>query len=270
MFRLIALTLVTYFLMSSNSRFQDISEVFSSHELALMGLASLLYLIFIRNLNPITSISTEEIFTIPRLEKKFLPGLLQGSALSLGIALAFILSGLYRYWGFIIQPEEAAFSLANVLLRIASLVCLAYCEEFIFRHKVLNYLRRQIPDLYAILLTAILYTGIKILQFDLSFMQITTLFLVAFALGIRARNESDFAHGAGFWAGMLVVLHPLLSLPVMGNDFSGVLLVKYEIAAEADSALYRFLTGGAGGPLSSFAVQLLLIFYTGRRILRLE
>ena len=79
---------------------------------------------------------------------------------------------------------------------------------------------------------------------------------------------------AGFWSALLIVFQPILSLPILGHDFSGWVLIKYQaIVPEAASDSFniiepastygdtiRFITGGAGGPLASFAFQLLLIF----------
>ena len=113
------------------------------------------------------------------------------------------------------------------------------------------------------MITAAFYCGIKVIQFDLGLMHLMTLFLLSLTLAARTWTDQDFVRGAGFWAGLLIVFHPLLSLPVLGDDFSGVLLIKYQAAAEVladgESSTFRFLTGGAGGPLSSFALQLVLL-----------
>jgi hypothetical protein len=147
-------------------------------------------------------------------------------------------------------------------------MAMAYSEEFLFRHKILNYLRRHMPDHYAAALTALAYVGIKALQFDLGLMHLFSLFLLSLTLAVRAVGEGDFVRGAGFWSGLLIVFHPLLSLPILGNDFQGILLVKYQELAENDNAIFRFLTGGYGGPLSSFGLQLLLLLDLGQGLLK--
>jgi len=258
-FRLLVLTLITYFLMASNSRFQEISDAFASNELMLMGLSAFIFVLLLRGLNPLTSTTTAEIFTPHRFEKRFAPGFLHGAVLALGVTLAFLLSGLYRYLGFFIQFEEAPLAVGNVLLRIMTLGALVYCEEFIFRHKIMNSLRKQLPDIYAALITALLYCAVKAVQFDLGLMHLTTLFLLSLSLALRSIVDGDFSRAAGFAAGLLVVFHPLLSLPILGNDFQGILLVKYQAASDLDSSTSRFLTGGVGGPLSSFALQFLFL-----------
>jgi membrane protease YdiL (CAAX protease family) len=255
-FRLVVLTFITYFLMSSQARFQDISEIVSANEIMVISLGSLLFVILLRALNPLTSTSTEEIVTGLRIEKRFFPGFLHGAVLALGVVIALLLSGLYRYLGFYIQFEEAPLAVTNALLRVAGLAVMAYCEEFIFRHKIMNSLRRGMPDPAAAILTALLYCAVKALQFDLGLMHLATLFLLSLGLAVRTITDGDFSRGAGFWAGLLIVFHPLLSLPVLGSDFQGVLMVRY--AEDEASAGYRLFAGGSGGPLSSFAFQLLL------------
>ncbi len=266
-FRLLVLTLITYFLMSADLRFQDISDAYSANEIMLVALGSLSFILLLRALNPLTTTSAREIFTGERFENQFAPGFLQGSTLAFGIVLAFLMSGLYRYLGFFIRFEEAPLAFVGILLRIAGLGVLVYCEEFIFRHKILGYLRSRIPDFAAVVITAIVYCGVKWTQFDLGWSHLLTLFLLSISVGVKTVNEGDFARGAGYWAGILIVFHPLLSIPVFGNEFQGVLLVKYQ-ETETESAIFRYLTGGQGGPLSSFAVQLLFILDVAQGILK--
>jgi hypothetical protein len=257
-FRLVALTLITYVMLSSSSRFQEISDAWASNELMLFGLGALLYLLLQLGLNPITSSTADEIFTPHRFEKRFAPGFVQGAGLASAVALAFLIGGSYRYLGSYVQFEDAPLAIANVCLRIATLGCLAYAEEYLFRHKIMNYLRWHLPDLYAAAATGLAYCVIKALQFDLGLSHLLTLFLISIALSIRTISDGDFVRGAGLWAGLLIVFHPLLSLPVLGNEFQGVMIVKYQAAAEEDGGTARLLTGGAGGPLSSVALQLIL------------
>jgi hypothetical protein len=274
--RLLMLTFITYFTISPTSRFQDISDAFSSNEVSLMGLSALLFLALISSLNPLTSTTIPEIITRKKIEKNFLPGFVQGSFFSGGLIVAFVLAGVYRYLGYFIQFDEAPLELANVLLRMAALGALVYCEEFIFRYKLKNLFQEHLPDIAAANLIALFYCLIKLIQFDLGLMHLLTLYIASVALFYRTRNEGQFSRGAGFWAATLIIFHPLLSLPIFGNDFPGILLLKYQPVLSSgklstlDNSIsgIRFLTGGAGGPLSSFAFQLLLILDVARSILR--
>jgi hypothetical protein len=289
--RLLVLTFVTYFVMTGaaahNAKFEDISEAFGSNELTLVGLSAVVFLVILRLLNPITSTTTEEIFTPQRIERAFLPGFFHGALVGSGLILAFLFSGLYRYLGFIIQFEDAHLTLPGVLIRTAAILAWVYCEEFVFRGKILRYASafpfafssdphraRRVAQGVAIVATALVYCGVKYLQFDLGWMHLATLFLVSISLSLRALADGDFAVGAGFWAAILIVFHPILSLPIFGNEFSGIVLVKPQSGIDLDPdsqlAMARFFGGGAGGPLSSFAFQLLLILDIVRGILRIR
>jgi hypothetical protein len=272
--RFLALTIITYFTISPNSHFQDINDAFSSNEVGLMGLSAVLFLFLLQQLNPVTAISREEIITQEQIEKNFLPGFVRGAGLAGFITLIFVLAGVYRYLGYFIQLDEAPLELANVLLRMTALGSLAYCEEFIFRYKLSKQLQERLPDIVVANWIAFLYCGIKILQFDLGWMHILTLYLVSVALFYRSRNGEAFSRGAGIWAAVLIIFHPLLSLPIFGNNFSGMLLVKYSSShpefklGSNSQTLVRLVTGGAGGPISSLTFQIILIIDIARSALK--
>jgi len=276
-FKLLSLTFITYFTISPSARFQDISDAFRSNEVSLMGLSALVFVGLLFSLNPLASTRRSEILTRVQFEREFIPGFGRGAFLASGLILLFILSGYYKYLGYFIQMGEAPLELANVLLRMAALGVLVYCEEYIFRFKLPKELIPLFPKIVVANLIAILYCGIKLLQFDLGIMHLITLYLVSISLFYRIYRGPQpvhFSRSAGFWAAILIVFNPLLSLPIFGNDFQGILWVKYQSAETASkiiedsSSLIRLFTGGAGGPISSFAFQLLLIIDIGRSILR--
>jgi hypothetical protein len=271
-FRLVVLTLVTYFLSagslgsrgageSPQVKFEEISEAFAANEITLMGLCAFFFVLFIRSFNPLTSTSTVEIVTPERLERRFLPGFLHGSVLASGMVLAFLLSGLHRYIGLFFQFEDSFLSFLSITVRLVAIVLLVYCEEFIFRHKIVRHLRgKREPtlgsDLGVALIAGLLFCAIKQMQFDLGWMQTFTLLLLSLSVALRTFIDGDFGRGAGFLTALLLVFHPLLSLPIFGDDFSGVILIKPQAEMEQ---LTRVFTGGIGGPLSSLALQLLLV-----------
>lgn len=285
-FKFISLTFVTYFVLSTggteNSRFEDVNEALSSSEFTLVALCAAGYVLLLRVFQPFAKSSNNELFSPQKIENRFLPGFLHGSVLAAGVTLAFLLAGAYRYLGFFIQADQAPLAMAALLVRLSSTIAFVYLEEFIFRHRILKCLTQRggfeeisptnefWHNIAAIAFTGAMFVAMKLLQFDLGWMQALTLFLVALALGLRALS-SDFVLAAGFWAAILIVFQALLSLPVLGNEFSGLILIKYQSLAPETTTDYwasesnlgetlRFITGGAGGPLASFAFQLLLIF----------
>lgn len=272
--RLLALTFMTYLMISPTSHFQDMGEAFSSNEVSLMGLASFLFLVLFFWLRPLTSISIDEIISRNHIEKLFLPGFIKGTLFSSGLVIVFLLTGAYRNLGYLIQFHEAPVELINIFLRIGALIALAYCEEFYFRHKLVHYFSGHLSRLGIATAITLLYCAIKLIQFDLGLMHLLSLYLVSMALTYRAFNEKEFSTGAGIWAGILTTFHPLLSLPILGNDFSGILLLKPQtllpgvLPSETIDTIRRLITGGAGGPLSSFTFQIFIFLDICRSILK--
>ncbi len=264
-FRLLSLTVIAYFSISPTSRFQDISEAFSSNEVTLMGLSAFLFVGLSYWLNPMTTTPLSALFKRIQIERNFLPSFIQGALIAGGIVLVFVLSGAYLYLGYFIQFDEAPLALTNVLARTLTVATLAYCETWIFQERLTQYLKKIMPRVVSIQCAALLYCCTKILQFDLGIMHLVSLYLLFLATYFRIERQGSFARGAGFLAGIWVVFHPLFSLPIFGNDFSGIFLIKYQSSL---SYTVRILTGGAGGPISSLVFQGVLILDIGRSILR--
>jgi len=302
LFRLLILTFVTFFLLppgfvptggpgfwaSRDSRpialpkFEEITDILSANELPLLGFSALLFVSLLRWLHPLTSTTTEQIITSSRVRERFMPGFVHGATFAIGIILGFLISGSYQYLGLYLQFDELALALPSILLRIAAILAFVYSEEFLFRRRLLEHFRMGLAagkadqanlrsDVLAAAFTGVFYCAIKVLQFDLGVMQLLTLFLLSLVLGIQSSRSGDFARGAGFWAALLMIFHVLFSLPILGTDFSGILMVKYQASADDGVAVNettRLLSGGAGGPLSSVALQILLLIELGRTLLR--
>ncbi|MGK5090071.1 hypothetical protein WDW86_21175 [Bdellovibrionota bacterium FG-2] len=284
-FHLVLLSLVTYFVGSFSlgslgitagvpARFEEVNDTFAAVELSFFGFASILFLLMLRWLNPLVHSTWRDFFSPHLFERDFVPAFLRGAIVASGVVLAFLFSGVYRFFGFIIQVEDAPGAMVNILLRVFSIGIWVYAEEILFRKRIFERFlappneRSWVGVVGAVIMTSLLFCGLRVLQFDLGVLQTFTIFLVSVALCLKALLEKDFLYGAGFWFALLVVWHCLLSLPILGTDFSGLLMVKYQSPA-ATSVLSpltaRLLTGGEGGVLSSVLFQVLL----GVEILRL-
>jgi hypothetical protein len=306
-FKFISLTFITYFVLTTathGARFEDVNDAYGASALPTFALCSLSFVLLERLLHPLRpNAAAKELFTPQRFEKRFLPGFLHGGVLASGVILAFLFSGIYRYLGFFVHFDEAPFALASIVLRVASVGVLAYCEEYIFRGKILKKILadsdsrtvstsllatnpqadQSTRQLAAVGAVSLLYLIAKLIQFapglDLGWMSGITVVLISVNLGVRACVDRDFTYGAGFWAAVLIVFHPLMSLPIFGSEFAGLILIKYQAATTltglggGDVALLasdttRFFTGGAGGPLAAFAFQILMAFDIARNALR--
>lgn len=254
-FKLLFLTLVTYFMMRSGSTFQEISDTAATNQILMVGLSLLLFTIVFSQPNPLLTFSRSEIVTAVEFERGFYPQFLRGSVVACFLIFVFLLSGFYKYVGFFIQTDAPGWVIASFIFRVMSILVMVYLEEFLFRQKFLTLIKESLHPLRSILMTALFFALFKSFQFHLGFTQMFTLVLVGFALSLRAYFEHEFSSGAGLWCGFLVVTHCVFSLPVFGNEFQGALLLKYQIQWDLDHPWIRFLTGGSGGPLSSLAFQ---------------
>jgi hypothetical protein len=272
LFKLAVKSLIIFALLSSSSRtprYEEINEAYSANELSFMGLGSFLYVALLRALEPLCSSPTLEIFPWKEYKNRLLPGILQGFIWAGGLIGAFSAIGVFRYLGFFLQFDEATLAVVSLVLRILALASLAYFEEFIFRRKILKALESVLPFPATVGVVSILFCVLKMLQADVGWMQLITLFLLSISLTLKASRLGSFTFGAGFWASLLILMHPVFSLPLFGDEFSGLILLKYQGAdlSFTDECL-RVVTGGLGGPLAGVALQLLLIFDIGREVLR--
>lgn len=267
-FYLISLTLMTYFMSSGQSTFQEVSDTFAANELTLLGLNSLFYILLLLALYPIARVSHQDLFTAYRLEHYFIPGIFEGAIVATLLALSYLVSGFYEYMGFFIQLEETPLALMSILSRSAALVSLALIEEYIFRKTLLHWLSESLPRGAAILIVAVAYVLLKALQIDLGWVQALTLFLLSLNLGLRTLTDHDSLKGAGYWAGVLLAFHVWFSLPVLGSDFQGLVMLRPIPLDPVDQVWIRILSGGAGGPLSSLGFQLILVTDTLRRFFK--
>jgi hypothetical protein len=257
LFRLLGLTFIIYFLTHTSGKavlFDEVNETFSAHELSLVGFSALVFALLFKGFAPLWGASEVKLCSWPEIRKGFAPGFFQGALLALALVSAFLLAGTFRYVGFFVQLEEAPLAILGILIRTLSLVAFCYFEEWIFRKKVFDFLMTNSPNepeflsperiwpaLVKLGILSIAYCLIKWMQFELGWMHLLTLFLLSTFLSLRQLNDGTFSRGAGFWCGMLVVFQPICSLPILGNDFSGIFLVKYqEHSSSVDRNSTRF------------------------------
>ncbi len=260
--RLLFLTFITYFMArSSQPRFEEINDVLVAGEIGFLAVLSWSFVAIMRRST--VPGGFEEFWMRFRIKIDFLPGIIRGSALAFSLSLAFVFSDQYRYLGFFLEWEDIFISILPVLIRAASLILLVYCEEFIFRQKLLNTLRKCFSEFEAVLLTSLAYCILKIIQFDINIIQMSAVFWVSMALGFQAILRHEFVWGAGFWSGILLVFHSILSLPLWDNEFSGLFLLQFRGDHEEFNSL---LHGGVFGPMAGIVFQMIFVLFTVRGI----
>jgi hypothetical protein len=267
-FRLIVLSVVTYFMARSGSTFGEISETSNTNLILVCGVASLSFLFVLTQLNPIATVSRSEIVTGHLIEHRFYPAFLRGAVFACIFAFVGLASGYYHYVGFFVQSDAPALAIFGLLFRAVSIVLMVYVDEFIFRSRFMAHIRDGAHPARTVILCGLFYTLSKSLEFHLGLAHLVTLALLGTALSLRSYLHRNFAEGAGLLAGFLMIAHCAFSLPIFGNESQGIVLLRYDFRLDVDAPTIRFLTGGLGGPLSSVAVQAFILFDIVRNIYR--
>jgi membrane protease YdiL (CAAX protease family) len=253
--RLGFLTLLTYFLMPSQPRLQDLSDAASALGIFPAALVSVGGVALLRFITPFPRDYNRGYAPWPQLRSQFSPGLLQGLAVGFGLALAFSLSGLYQLQSGWPAQGEGLGAMLSLGMRASALVLMVYCEELFFRKILLERFARLEGALLPAVCVALGYCAYKEVQFELAWMQRLTLLLLSFSLTFAALHRKDWLRGTGVYAGFLLITHLGFGLPVFASEGGGLFMLQYTGGADR---LAVALTGGLGGPLSSLATQALL------------
>jgi len=267
-FRLIVLTIVTYLMQESGAHFREISDTFNNNLLLFHGMGAALFVLFLLQINPLTIVTRHELYSRHQFQRQFIPGWIRGFFIAALFTGLFILVGTHNYVGFLIQEENIFVAIMGLSIRFLSLFTLVYCEEFIFRYQWFQLARGNQYGLRMILISALLYALTKAFQFNLGVSQIITIVLAGLYLGLRSAVEMNFFQGAGLWSGFLVALNIVFSFPLFGNEAQGLLFVQYFPSESGVGEFSQFLSGGAGGPLSSFLTGTLLTFAITYEVVR--
>jgi hypothetical protein len=267
-FQLIVLSLMVYFMGQSGSAFAEISATTSTNQILVIGFSSLFFLFLILQMNPIATVARSEIATGHVIETQFYPAFLRGSVFACVFAFIGIATGYYQYIGFFVQSDTPAFAAFSLLFRALSILFMIYADEFVFRGRFIDRLRDSVPPLQIVIIGTLFYTLSKGLMFHLGLAHLLTFALIGASLSLRAYYQRNFPQGAGLLAGFLIASHCAFSLPILGNETQGLLLLRYDIRLDIEAPIVRFLTGGLGGPLSSVAFQSLLLVDIVRNVYR--
>lgn len=280
--RIICLSLVTFgatFLAAraggvAKPSFSEIAESFAAFEILSAALSAVIFVIWLRWRFPASGLGSTELFNSKRIEARFLPGFLTGALLAAAWVFCFLYLGQYEYVGWYLQVEESPAGLVLVLVRALALIAWVYCEEFLFRRKLLPAVadrlggpenRDWVVGLAAATVTTVVYVCVKILQFDLGWTYALNLALLSLILSLRALtlsdSQGDFVTGAAYAIGLYVVFNPVLGLPLLGSEFSGLVALK---PMDHQDEWTRRLIGGTGGPFSGFGMSVLLAIELAR------
>lgn len=249
---LVGLSLVTYGMMGSRPQFNEIADLYFTNYWTIQGWAALLFLLVNIGLSVGRSTSWPE-FHWPHLRGRTLP-LVGKTLLACGLWIL-VTSWLTpsQFLGPGSSWEEGFWPLLSYFSRAVAWMGWAVSEEFVFRKVLLERMRRHFKDAAAIAAVTLLWILTRSWHQNLGVNQTLTLVLVGTALGLAACRGHSYLNGAAILGTAAMFFQVLFSLPVLGQDFTGVWIIKYRA-----EDLLQLVSGGPGGPLSSSFVQLAL------------
>jgi hypothetical protein len=261
MAHLLGISLVTYGMMDSAPKFTEIADLYFNNYWTVQGWAGLLFFLFNFGLTvgrqahwPELSARNWRGTLLPTLIKTIL-----GSVLWVLLTLWLTPS---QFLGPGFSFEEGLWSALNCVIRALAWLGWAVGEEWVFRKVALERLKKilaaslgpRATEWATVLGITFLWVLTRSWHQQLGLNQTLTLSLVGLALGFYSFRGGSYLNGAAILGGATLSFQVLFSLPVLGHEFTGFWIIKYR-----SSDLLHFVSGGAGGPLSSAILQLGLV-----------
>lgn len=259
-FQIFARTVATYWIRSgSEPNFQTLSDAFGSTALwaSALGAGIVVYGLQQRKAELFPNSLTRRF----SWTKGLVLSLSESAALVLLLYFLLLSFGLYEYVGFLVSPDGSILNLLDVLIRLSLFAVWLSCDELISRGIWGDlFIRESRKNFWNFCILFSIQSAFfilsKVLIFQLSWTQILTLWVGNGFLVQRLMKGDTVLQNIGWVAGLLMVSHLGLSIPVFGLESTGIWMSQYQIKWDAESPLYRLLSGGSGGILSSWVLIL--------------
>lgn len=193
----------------------------------------------------------------PEARSEILRGIGSGLLIPLIVVSLLIASGQLQYHGTFVLSDTSSPIFWLFLTNVASILVLVFCEEYIFRHKVLNGLQKNFKPITSVALTSIVYVIVKTFQFKLSPEDHVSLFLLNVSVCFYFLRTMRIFRGLTFVATLYGMIHFVCGLPMWGQRGVGIFLIMDSTVA------FRSVTGGGLGPLSGIAFISVLLLVAG-------
>jgi len=249
---LIGLSLVTYGVMDATPRFNEIADLYFTNYWTIQGWAAGLFLLVNAGLTVGRAASWPE-FHWSNIKIKVLPLVLRTGIAALGWVLLMLWVTPAQFLGPGFSWEEGFWPLLSCISRAIAWLAWAFAEEWVFRKVLLEKLRTRYSAWISILIVTALWTLTRSWHQGLGLNQTITLILLGMALGLSVCQGRSYLTGAAILGTSTLIFQVLFSLPVLGQDFTGIWIIKFRA-----ENLLQLVSGGPGGPLSSAFLQLAL------------
>jgi membrane protease YdiL (CAAX protease family) len=196
-----------------------------------------------------------------RAKEEFLRGLSSGLSVAFIYILVFAIAGAIIYLGTYITSAIGTPVFPLFFMDLLSLIVFIFCEEFLFRHKLLRKIHERMSPMRAVLLTSGIYIALKYVQFQLVPLDYINLLLLNITLGFFYLKSGRAHRGLGFLSALYGALHSFAGLPLWTHSSPSFFLFK------ENTKMISSLSGGSAGPLSSLGLtSILLVFAIGAYI----
>jgi hypothetical protein len=189
-------------------------------------------------------------------KEELLRGIASGFMASVVYLFLFSLSKQGSFLGLYLTSTFGTPVFPLFFLDFFALATLLFCEEYIFRHKILAQLKPLLGTTASILLTSVFYLLIKFVQFELTTVDYGNLFLMNLAASCFYLKSTKAHRGLGFLIALLCSLHCLAGLPLWDNESPSFFLFK------SSSREAEILFGGGGGPFNGLALSCIFLVFT--------
>lgn len=176
-------------------------------------------------------------------------------SLSVGLLLGILMVSVVVLM--LILGDWASLSYNNtdgkVLVMIAGLFCLAFCEEVIFRGILWNWIARRMGTAWALILTSALFGFVHVFNPGLENIALLNIIIAGAIFGLLRVITGDLWMAIGCHWGWNLSLGAILGIPVSGNVFEHSV---FRWSTHDDG----WMTGAAFGIEASLLSQLVLLF----------
>lgn len=199
---------------------------------------------------------------LDRLTKEeFLRGIASGLIVAFIFLMIFTFSKQVSYLGVYITSTFGTPVFPLFFMDLMALIALVFCEEFIFRHKILTFFMHRMSAGTSIVFTSCLYILAKHLQFQLMGLDYLNLVCLNLTVGFFFVKSKKVHRGLGFLAALFGIIHPFAGLPLWGSESPSFFLFKTNQRAS------ELLSGGTAGPLAGLGLfSIILVFGIGAYI----
>lgn len=189
-------------------------------------------------------------------KEELIRGLASGASAAVVYLILFSVSQRGTFLGIYLTSTIGTPVFPLFFIDLFALGILLFAEEYIFRHKILGQIKSLLGSTLAILLTSLAYLSVKMVQFELQWLDCINIFLMNLVACCFYLKTTKAHRGLGFLIALLGSLHCFAGLPLWDIESPSFFLFK---PTHRDAEL---LFGGGYGPFHGLALSCIFVVFT--------